>query len=113
MHGHVHALARFRAVGMAGVTHNEDIGVAAVGCRVAVIEHRTQALANLINRPPGHFFHGQGVRLQDSLGGADQLIEADVPAVNTLPGRQLLQFNVKAHQVPPLPGDEHKCAVRR
>ena len=69
---------------MTGVAHNENVGMTVVRHHVAIIEYRAKALANFINRPPGHLSHSQGIRLKDSFGGADELVEADVLAANTL-----------------------------
>ncbi len=58
LHGNVHALARFRAVGVAGVAGDEHARQASgnvIGRHV--VELVAQALADLVDRPPRHLLH--------------------------------------------------------
>ncbi len=66
LHRDVHAPPRLRAVGMAGIAGDEDARQARgdLGLR-HVVELVGQALADLVDRPPGDLLHIQRVRVQD------------------------------------------------
>ena len=79
LHGDIHALSGFGAVGVAGVTRNEDVRqTVCYFLGLKVVESIAQALTNFIHRPPGHFFHVQRVGVKNTLCCGNQLFKGDV-----------------------------------
>ena len=58
LHRHVHALARFGGVRVACIARHKHMRVA-IGGVAHIIKLVGQAVANVIDRPPHHFFHIQ------------------------------------------------------
>ncbi len=72
LHGNVHALARFRAVRVAGVAGDEHARQAFRGLLFRdVIELVAEALADLVDRPPRDLFHIERMRLKNAPRGRD------------------------------------------
>ena len=79
LHRHVHALARFRAVGVAGVAGDEHARQTHRDLLVRhVIEPVAEALADLIDRPPRHFFHVERIGPENAPRRSDQIVSRDV-----------------------------------
>ena len=100
LHGHVHALPGLRAVGMAGVAGDEDAREAGFHLLLRhIVELVAQALANLVNGPPGDVFDVQRVRMNDPVRGRDQLISGDVLRRQVLIGVELAELDIDADEV--------------
>ena len=56
LHRHVHALARFGRMGVACIAGHKHMWVAAF-IVTHIVKLVGQAVPNVINRPPHHFFH--------------------------------------------------------
>ena len=71
-----------------------------------VVELVAQALADLVDGPPGDVFDVQRVRMNDPVRGRDQLVGGDVLGRQVLIGVELVELDVEADQVAPLAGDD-------
>ena len=92
LHGDVHALARFRAVRVAGVAGDEHAGQALLDLLFRhVVELVAQALADLVDRPPGDLLHVERVGLEDPLRRRDQIIGGDVAVRDPLARVELVE----------------------
>ena len=79
LHGDVHALARLRAVGVAGVAGDEHAGQPLLDLLFRhVVELVGKALADLVDRPPGNLLHVERIGLEDPLRRRDQIVGGDV-----------------------------------
>ena len=56
LHRHIHALTSFRRMGMACITRGEYAWIAVYSLG-HVIKAVGDAVANVVDRPPDHFFH--------------------------------------------------------
>ena len=75
LHRDVHALARFRTVGVAGVAGNEHAGQARSDLfRRHVVELVGEPLADLVDRPPGDLLHLERMRIENPPRLRDQVI---------------------------------------
>ena len=71
LHRHVHALPGLRAVGVTGVTGDEDTREAGFHLLLRhVVELVAEALADLVDGPPGDVFDVQSVRMNDPVAAA-------------------------------------------
>src|SRR5262249_55847346 len=99
---------------MAGVAGDEHAGPALRDFFFGqVVELVAEALPDLVDRPPGNFFHFEGKGTQDSLRGRDQAVNRDVPAGNPLVFAELVEFDVDANQIPAFTRDQQYGALVR
>ena len=95
LHRHVHALARFRAVGVAGVAGDEHTRQTFRDIAFRhVIELVAQALADLIDRPPRNLFHVERIGLENAPRSRDQVIGREVAIGNPLAGIELVELDI-------------------
>ena len=112
LHGDVHSLARLGAVGVAGITGDEDAGGDAIGRIVGnVVEPVAQALPDLVDRPPGDLFHVQPVGVEDATGGGDKVLGSDVEARGALVLGELVEFDIDTEHVAALARNDEGAAV--
>ena len=112
LHGDVHALPGFRAVGVAGIAGDEDARQAGVYLPgLEVVKAVAQALADFIDGPPGHFFHVKHVGVEDALGSGDQLFKRDVASCHALVHREFVELYVEANQITALARNNHDAAL--
>ena len=85
LHGNVHALSGLRAVGVAGIAGDEDARQTRFDFGLRhVVELVGQALADLVDRPPGDFLRLEAIGRKDPLGGGDEIVGGDVAALDPL-----------------------------
>ncbi len=112
LHGDVHALARFRAVGVAGIAGNEHMRQA---CRDGlvryVVELVAQPLADLVDRPPRDLLHVERVGGENAARRRDQVVVADVAIGNPFAGFELVEFDVQPEQIAAFPRNDDDAAV--
>ena len=114
LHRDVHALARFRAVGVAGVAGDEDAGQARCDLfRRHVVELVGQPLADLVDRPPGDLLHVQRMRMEDPPRLGDQIIRRDVAVGDPLAGVEVGEFDIEPDQIAAFARDHDDAAVVR
>ncbi len=90
LHRDVHTLPRLGAMGVAGIASDEDARQARCDLRFRhVIELVGQALADLVDRPPGDFLHVKRMRLQDPLRFRNHVFGGDVAAGDALADLEL------------------------
>ena len=78
LHRDIHALTGFRAVRVAGIAGDEHARQARSVLLRHVIELVAQALADLIDRPPGDLFHVELMRLENPPRRRDQIVGGDI-----------------------------------
>ena len=95
LHRDVHALARLRAVGVAGVAGDEyprqtfrDVVFR------HVVELVAKPLADLIDRPPRNLFHVERIGLENAPRSRDQVIGREVAIGNPLAGIELVELDI-------------------
>src|ERR1700760_3601027 len=95
LHGYVHALSGFRAVGMAGIAGYEDTGSARFDLSVRhVVELVAESLADVVDRPPCDLLHLKGVGMQDSLRCRDHIVDCDVTAGDPFMFLELVELDI-------------------
>jgi hypothetical protein len=112
LHREVHALAGLRAVRMAGVAGDEHARQPCLRrIRRQIVVALADAVADLVDRPPGHFLHLQRVGLEDALRRGDDLLDAKLAAGDALVLGQLVHLHVQAHQVAAFARDDEQVAA--
>ena len=111
LHGDVHALARFRAVRMAGVAGNEHAREAVLRRPLRhVVELVAKPLADLVDRPPRDLLHLQGIGMQYPPRRGDQMVGSDVPARHPLILVELVELDIEADEIAAFPGNDQEAA---
>jgi hypothetical protein len=76
-----------------------------------IVELVAEALADLVDGPPGDVFDVQRVRMNDPPCGRDQLLGRDVPGRQVLIGVELVELDVEADQVAALARDDEDVSL--
>src|SRR5271166_4981764 len=109
LHGDVHALPGFRAVGMAGVAGDEHARKT-LRLRRRVVELVAKALADLVNRPPGDLLHLQRIGMQDPPRRGDQIVGRDVQARDPFVLIEFLELDVEADEITAFAWNDQEAA---
>ena len=112
LHRDVHALARFRAVGVAGVAGDEDAGQARCDLfRRHVVELVGQPLADLVDRPPGDLLYLKRIGVENPPRLRDQVVRRDVAVGDPLAGVEIGEFDIEPDEITALARDDDDAAV--
>ena len=84
---------------------------AAISSPGHVIELVGQALADLINRPPGDFLHLEPIRIENPPRLRDQLINGDIAACDPFADFEFGDLNIEADEVAAFPRDDEDAAL--
>ena len=111
-HRHVHPLSGLRAVGVAGIAADEDMGQAVLALG-HIVELVGQALPDLVDRPPGGFPDLETIGPEDPLRRRDQLIQLDIAIGHALIPVELVEFDIKPGQIAAFARDDDDIAFLR
>ena len=98
LHGHVHALARFGGVGVTGVTGNEDTRVA-IDALGHVIKAVGDAVADVIDGPPDHFFHIDGVGMDDAVRRRNHVVLGELAVCGFFVRAKFVERHIHAKHI--------------
>ena len=112
LHRDVHALAGFRAVRVAGIAGDEHARQALPHSSFGhVIELVAQALADLVDRPPGDLLHVERMGIENAPRRRDQIVGRDVAIGDALVGAELVELDIQAKQIAALARNDDDAAV--
>jgi len=98
---------------MAGVAGDEHAGKPLRGFLFRhVVELVAKPLADLVDRPPGDFFHLERIGLENPLRRRDQIIGGNVPIPNPFGFVELVDLDIDPDQIATFPRDENDVAFR-
>src|SRR5262245_16255762 len=97
---------------MASVAGYENAGHAASDLFIRhVVELVAKSLADVIDRPPGHFLHLDRVGPKDPLYGRDQAVDSDVPTGDPFVLVEFVQLDVDANEIASFARDDQNAAL--
>ena len=76
-----------------------------------VVELVAQALADLVDRPPGDLFHVERIGVEDTPGARDHVVDRDIPVGDAFARIELVHLDIDAEQIAALARDDDDAAV--
>ena len=111
-HRDIHSLAGLRAVGVAGVSGNEDPRMALIHIvALKVVEPVGQALTDFIDRPPDGLLNLEGIGMEDRLCRPDEIGGIDIPAARALALGKSFHLDVDTGQIAAFARNDQKRAA--
>jgi len=95
---------------MASVPRSEDAGVA-INALWHIIEPIRDAVPNVVNRPPNHLFNVERIRADDAIGGRQHIRLGQLALRCPLAHVKLIELNIDAENIAPLPRQEQQIAL--
>src|SRR5699024_9205266 len=99
LHRDVHALARFRGVGVAGIAGEEYPGVTLVVVNVDIVELIGHAVAHLVDAVPGDVLDVERIGAQDFIRLGDDLFDRRLAHLRTRPFAHIPEVDVHPGKV--------------
>ena len=111
-HRHIHPLPGLGAMRVTGIPGGEHAR-SARGRRITghVVELVGQAVPDLVDRPPHHVFDVEVMRLQNTFCLGDDILDPKPPIRHALVLVELVEFDVKPHQIAALTRQNKNAAL--